>query len=185
MYFRIPIDCFMNMTLTEKLTKIKLIVMDVDGVLTDGGIILGNNHQEFKRFDVQDGFGLVLAREAGLKTAVITGKKSDVVQKRMADLRIDYVYQNMKQKLSAFDEILGALSLSSECVCAIGDDLLDIPMMNKAGVAVAVANARTEVKKAACYVTKTRGGYGAVREVIETILKSQNKWQDILQRMYS
>lgn len=171
--------------LNVKFEKIKLLIMDVDGVLTDGGIILGNDSQEFKRFDVQDGFGLVLARMEGIKTAVITGKQSDIVLKRMSDLKIDYVYQNIKDKLAVLNEIKEALGISNESICVVGDDLIDIPMMGKAGVAVAVANARTEVKKAACYVTRAKGGYGAVREVIETILKAQNKWQDILKRMHS
>ncbi len=169
--------------LQNKLKKIQLLVVDVDGTLTDGGLILGSDDQEFKRFDVQDGFGLVLAKKYGIKTSVITAKQSDIVQKRMQDLKIDYVYQNVSDKMQAMDEILFHTGLSHETVCYVGDELTDVLAIKNAGVGVAVANAREEVKHLADYITEASGGYGAVRETVELILHAQNKWETVLQDM--
>lgn len=169
--------------LQNKLKKVRLLMMDVDGTLTDGGLILGTNEQEYKRFDVHDGYGLVLAKKYGIKTSVITAKQSDMVQKRMQDLKIDYIYQNVSNKIQVMDEILFHAGLSHEAVCYVGDELTDVPAIKNAGVSVAVANARDDVQQIADYVTKKSGGYGAVREIVEMILKAQGKWQTILQDM--
>ena len=172
-----------NITLDNKLKKIKLIVLDVDGTLTDGGLILGTDHKEYKRFDVHDGYGIVLARRYGLKVAVITAKQSDIVTIRMQDLHIDYVYQNVSDKTDVLKEIFYNTGLIPESICYVGDELTDIQAMKMCGVIVAVANARDEVKEIADYITEHSGGYGAIRETVEMIFQAQGMWQTILSHM--
>lgn len=154
--------------------------MDVDGVLSDGGIILDSRGNENKVFNVYDGAGIAYLHYAGIKTAIITGRRSKTVSYRAKELGILEVHQNTLQKVNALNKILVKYKLSPNEVCYIGDDLPDIPVMKKAGFAVAVRNARTEVRKYAHYVTRLNGGKGAVREVAEKILKTQNKWKLIL-----
>ena len=159
--------------------------MDVDGVLTDGRIVYANSGDELKFFDVTDGMGLALFTRAGLKTAIITAKKSKIVTKRSKDLHIDKVYQNAFKKSEAYEKALNHFGIQGEEVCFIGDDVIDIPVLKKAGLAIAVASAVDEVKKEADYITKKPGGRGAVREIIELILKKQGKWPKIMKRYYS
>ncbi|MCG2704619.1 MAG: HAD-IIIA family hydrolase [Candidatus Omnitrophica bacterium] len=168
--------------INEKAKKIKLLVMDVDGVLTDGRIIYTNSGDELKFFDVTDGMGLSLFKRAGLKTAILTAKKSQIVAKRAKTLNIDKSYQNAVRKADAYGEILSDFKVIPEEVCFIGDDLVDLPVLRKVGLAVAVSNAVPEVLEAAHYVTSKGGGRGAVREVIEIILKAQGKWQELMKR---
>ena len=160
----------------EKLKKIKVVAMDVDGVLTDGRIIVDSNGVETKNFDVQDGFGIVFLRKCGIKTAIISARESGVVAHRAKDLQIDKVYVGVYPKLSAFEDMLEAFKVQDKEVCFIGDDLADITVMRRSGVSVAVANAVFEVKQIADYVTKRKGGHGAVRETIELILQAQGHW---------
>ena len=169
----------------EKAKKIKALILDVDGVMTDGRIIYDNFGDEFKVFDVQDGFGLVLWFRAGLKSAIVTAKKSKIVARRAKACRITKVFQNARDKRAIYDKILKAFKVADEEVCFIGDDFLDIPIMKRAGLTVAVPYSREEIKSLAHYVTKTQGGRGAVREVIELILKSQGKWETITQKYFS
>lgn len=166
----------------KRAKKIKLLIMDVDGVLTDGRIIYTNSGDELKFFDVTDGMGLSLFARAGLKTAVLTAKGSWIVLKRAKEMHIDRVYQNAVKKDDVFKNILSDFGLLPEEICFIGDDLVDVPVLKKAGLAVAVPNACNEVKKAAHYVTKKEGGRGAVREIIELILKAQGKWDELMKR---
>ena len=168
----------------EKAKKIKLLVMDVDGVLTDGRIIYANSGDQLKFFDVTDGMGLSLFSRAGLKTAILTAKKSKIVSKRSKDMHIDRVYQDALRKAEVFEKILVDFRVSPEEVCYIGDDVVDIPVLKKVGLAVSVPNAVPEVKKEVHYITKRKGGRGAVREVIDMILKSQGKWDEVLKRYY-
>lgn len=168
--------------LEEKAQKIKLLILDVDGVMTDGRIIYDNFGDEFKMFDVQDGFGLVLWHRAGLKSAIVTAKKTKIVARRAKECGITKFFQNVRDKGAVFEKILRTFKVSDDEVCFIGDDLLDIPIMKRAGLAVAVPYSREEVKSSAHYITKAQGGRGAVREVIELILKSQEKWQAIIQK---
>ena len=168
-------------TLKQKLKKIRMLIMDIDGVLTDGGIVLGNGGQEFKIFNVQDGMGITLLRQAGLKVGIITGRRSEAVEVRAQELHVDVLFQDAFPKLVAYGEILDRYDFQDKEVSYMGDDLLDIPVMNRVGVAVAVANAREEVKKIADIVTLASGGKGAVREVVEIILKSQGKWKAVLE----
>lgn len=162
--------------LEEKAKKIKALILDVDGVMTDGRIIYDNFGDEFKVFDVQDGYGLVLWHRAGLKSAIVTAKKTKIVARRAKECHITKLFQNARDKGITYKKILKDLKVTDEEVCFIGDDLLDIPIMKSAGLAVAVPYSREEVKSSAHYVTKSQGGRGAVREVIELILKSQGKF---------
>jgi 3-deoxy-D-manno-octulosonate 8-phosphate phosphatase (KDO 8-P phosphatase) len=160
----------------DALKKIKLFAMDVDGVLTDGRIIMDSNGVETKNFDVQDGFGIVFLKKCGIKTAIISARESGVVAHRAKDLKIDKVHVGVYPKLSAYESILKEFSLLDEEVCFIGDDLADVCIMHRCGVAIAVANAVFEVKQMADYVTVKSGGAGAVREAIELILQAQGQW---------
>ena len=174
----------MNDELTDRIKKISMLLCDVDGVLTRGGIILGSGGQEFKQFDVQDGMGITLARQGGLKTGVITGRESEAVIQRAKELQFDLISQGKNDKLQVLDEIISDFTITYENVCYIGDDLLDMAVMKKAGVSAAPANARREVKEISDIITENQGGGGAVRELVEIILKTQNKWQDIVNKYW-
>lgn len=168
-------------TIKNRAKKIKLLIMDVDGVLTDGKIVLDNNGNELKFFDVQDGLGVFLLKKMGFKTAIITAKGSKVVEKRAKQMEIDKLYQDANPKIEAYKELLKKFRLKDENACFVADELIDLPVLKKVGFSVAVANACPELKKQAHYITKKSGGSGAVREVVEIILKSQNLWQKAIQ----
>lgn len=159
------------------LKSIKAIVMDVDGVLTDGTIFLDSRGEEIKAFYSADGLAITLARRMGLKIAWISARASKALTSRAKELVIDALYQNKMNKSEAFENILKDFQLQSREVCYIGDDLVDIPVLKRAGLAIAVQNAAPEVKKISSYVTQHSGGRGAVREVIELIMKAQGSWQ--------
>ena len=163
--------------LLQKAADIKLAVFDVDGVLTDGRLILGENGNEYKAFHVRDGHGLVMLLESGCKIAVITARTSNIVAERMASLGIEYVYQGEKDKGARLQQLISELALQAEQVAYTGDDLIDLPAMTKIGLPIAVADAHAEVKKQAAWVTEKNGGQGAVREVCELIMQAQNKLQ--------
>jgi len=169
----------------SKLEKIKLLIMDVDGVLTDGKIIIDSDGRETKFFDVQDGFGLVMLRRAGLKTAILSARASRVISHRAKDLKIDRVYQDAYPKIDFYRKALRTFRLKDEEVCFIGDDLPDVEVLKRVGFAVSVPNGTPEAKQVAHYVTKNRGGEGAVREVIELIMKAQGVWPNHLPRKRS
>ncbi len=164
----------------QKLTKIKLILFDVDGVLCSGDITYSDSGSEIKTFDVQDGMGVTLARLAGLKTGIITGRKSAVIERRAEELKIDYLSQGSFNKLPAFKKMVEESGIEESEICYIGDDILDLPILDRVGFSVAVANGREEVKADCDYITVNRGGRGAVREVIEMILKRQGKFDVLL-----
>lgn len=157
----------------NKAEKIKLFITDVDGVLTDGRIVLGNDGEELKFFHVHDGLGIKLAQEAGIKTAIITGRESKLVSRRAGELEISEVHQNIKDKLAVFDSLLEKYEISAENAAYIGDDLNDLPILERVGLSLSVANGVEEVREKVDYVTEKAGGEGAVREVIELILASQ------------
>jgi 3-deoxy-D-manno-octulosonate 8-phosphate phosphatase (KDO 8-P phosphatase) len=168
----------------KRAKKIRLLLMDVDGVLTDGRIWLqswpdGTAH-EIKGFSAYDGAGLKLARAVGLRTGVITGRESAAMARRAKEADIEFVFQGRGKKLPAYEEILRTAKLKDEEVAYIGDDLPDLPILSRVGLAIAVANAVPEVKRAAHYVTKASGGNGAAREVVEFVLKSQGMWTSVL-----
>jgi 3-deoxy-D-manno-octulosonate 8-phosphate phosphatase (KDO 8-P phosphatase) len=159
-----------------KLAATKLLILDVDGVLTDGRFILTEGGEEFKAFNAKDGHGLRMLLSAGIDVVIISGRSSRAVDHRARDLDILEVYQGIKEKETLLLEIIEKKRLTKEEVCCVGDDLPDLPLFSHAGVSVAVADAVTEVREAATFTTKSRGGYGAVREVCEAILKAKNLW---------
>lgn len=173
-----------NKALLEKIRRIKLIIMDVDGVLTDGRIIYTNTGDEVKSFDVKDGFGIRLAHRAGIKTAILTGRSSQLVLKRAEELEIEEVYQNAFVKAEVYKKILANSGLQHEEIAYIGDDIVDLPVMKQVGLSVAVPEAMEEVKQQADYITNKSAGKGAVREIIEIILKTQNLWEEATQRYF-
>ncbi len=164
----------------ERFRRIKMLVMDVDGVLTDGQIFIGPGGEVFKAFNCQDGLGLAAATKAGLTTAIITGRESAMVVKRAAELSISIVRQGCKDKAAALEEIAQENKLTMEQIAYIGDDLNDLAAVHRAGLACAVANAALEVKDVAHFISTKTGGNGAVREIVELILKAQNKWENII-----
>jgi 3-deoxy-D-manno-octulosonate 8-phosphate phosphatase (KDO 8-P phosphatase) len=161
---------------------IKLLLMDCDGVLTDGRLELLENGDEQKTFHARDGQGISLFHQAGLKTGIISGRTSSAVERRAQDLGISYVRQRAKDKIKALDEIMAEAGVSIDECAYIGDDLADIPVMLRVELAVAVADAVVETKQAAHYVTELRGGHGAVREVCDLILKAQGHWHELMKR---
>jgi 3-deoxy-D-manno-octulosonate 8-phosphate phosphatase (KDO 8-P phosphatase) len=164
------------------LADIRLLVLDVDGVLTDGTVAVNADGSETKFFNAQDGHGIRLWRRAGLKIAVISGTISPAVTHRAEKLGADYVFQDCHYKLPVLQKLVEDLGLSPQQVACIGDDLPDLPMLRYVGFAAAVANAVDEVKQHANYVTSHPGGKGAVREVIELILKATDNWQNLMKR---
>ena len=166
--------------MNEKIKRVRMLILDVDGVLTNGQIFFGNEGELFKQFNVQDGMGISLFRQAGHKTAVITGRTSDIVRLRSAELKIDDVYQGSMSKKAALQDIMDKHHLTADEICYIGDDLIDIPVMNRVGLPCAVANAVPEVKSVAAYVSAKEGGRGAVREIVEMILKTQGHWDALI-----
>ena len=161
--------------LAARWQNIKWLLCDVDGVLTDGGVFIGGK-AELKRFDIQDGLGLVLLRREGIKVGWISSRPSAATARRAAELKIDFLHQARGGKLLVAEALLARNGLRWAEVCYMGDDLVDLALLKRAGVAVAVANAIAEARALAHYVTRDRGGHGAVREVAELILKAQGKW---------
>ncbi|MFH1269448.1 MAG: HAD-IIIA family hydrolase [Candidatus Omnitrophota bacterium] len=166
--------------LIEKAKKIKMLLLDVDGVLTDGRIIYDSSGRDMKFFDVHDGLGVYCLKKAGIKTILITAKGSRAIKPRARDMRVEAVFENIFPKTVVLEKILKKYKLNAEEVCFVGDDLVDLSLMKKAGLSIAVFNAAPEIKQAASYVTLKHGGHGAVREVVELILKAQGKWQEII-----
>jgi len=171
-----------NTPLEDRLRRIQLILTDVDGVLTNGGVIFDNQGIESKRFHIRDGMGIVVWRRAGKQIGIISGRTSQIVKLRAAELDIDIVRQGFEDKLSVMQEILEQLGLTPEQSCYIGDDLPDLAPVKYAGVGVAVADAVADLRDAADYVTQVGGGQGAVRELIELILKAQHCWDDVVRK---
>lgn len=165
--------------------RIRLAVFDVDGVLTDGGLILGPGGEEYKVFHVRDGLGLVMLKESGLKAAVISARSSPVVAERMAALGIEFVFQGEADKEAAFLRLVAGLELEPQQAAYVGDDLVDLPAMRHAGFSVAVADAHPLVREHAHWVTAGNGGRGAVREVCELLLEAQGRLEACRQRYLS
>jgi len=175
----------MKKDLKDRINKVKLLILDVDGVLTKGDIIVDHQGKELKVFDVLDGFGLVLFHRAGFKTAIISARGTTAVRARAKDLGIDRVYLDAHPKTAAFKKLLKSLKLKAEQACFVGDDLTDLAVLKQVGFAVTVKNGVVEVKKIVHYITQRHGGKGAVREVIELILKTQGKWNKIVKEFSS
>jgi len=160
----------------ERASRIKLLLMDCDGVLTDGRVWLFENGEEQKGFHTRDGLGIELWHRAGLKSGIISGRNSSAVERRAQGLGMAFVVQGVTEKVQAFTQTVTQAGVTNEEVAFIGDDLNDIPLMMRSGFGVAVADAAVEARERAHYVTKLNGGQGAVREVIELILKAQGRW---------
>jgi 3-deoxy-D-manno-octulosonate 8-phosphate phosphatase (KDO 8-P phosphatase) len=166
----------------EKAKHVKLLILDVDGVLTDGRIVIDDRGVETKCFDVRDGHGIKLLRRANIEVAIITGRQSQVVSHRARELGIDSVYQNIHDKLEVYEAILKEKGLKDGEVSFVGDDIVDLPLLRRVGFSAVVADGIEELKPYADYVSKNRGGRGAVREISELILKAQGKWPALMER---
>lgn len=165
----------------DKAAAIRLIVFDVDGVLTDGSLFIGDDGQEYKAFHSKDGHGMVMLRESGVEIAIITGRTSEVVRIRMESLGIRHVYQGKRLKLPAYRELKRSTGLSDQQIAYVGDDVVDLPVMTKVGLAIAVQDAHPLAKQHAHWVTPSGGGRGAAREVCELIMDAQGTLQPALQ----
>ncbi|MBI5408365.1 MAG: HAD-IIIA family hydrolase [Nitrospirae bacterium] len=165
--------------LEEKAKNIKLLILDVDGVMTDGSIILDNEGNELKRFHVRDGHGLKMLQKAGIKIAIITGRKSDVVDRRAAELGITEVYQKIFKKSVVYEELIKKYGLSNENIAFMGDDIVDVELFKRAALTAAPADADEEAKKYAHIITKKNGGRGAVREFTDLLLKESGLWEKV------
>lgn len=166
--------------LRETAKKTKLLLLDVDGVLTDGRIIYDSRGHDMKFFDVHDGMGVHVLRKTGIKTILITAKGSRAIKPRAKDMGVEEVLENISPKTKVLDKILKQYNVSLDEICFVGDDLVDLGLMKRVGFPIAVFNACPEIKQAAVYVTLREGGRGAVREVAELILKAQDKWKEII-----
>ena len=167
--------------LKDKIKKVKFLLLDVDGVLTDGRIIYSSEGHDSKFYDVHDGLGVYLLGRMGVKTILITAKGSGSIPPRAKDMRVEAVYEDILPKTKVYEKVCEKYGLSDEDICFVGDDLVDLCVLKRAGVPVATRNAAPEIKQAAIYVTKKFGGRGAVREVAELILKSKGIWKKALE----
>jgi YrbI family 3-deoxy-D-manno-octulosonate 8-phosphate phosphatase len=166
-------------TLGAALKRVRLLLCDVDGVLTDASVFIGGE-REIKQFNIRDGLGLVALRRQGLKVGWISSRPSPATMQRAKELKIDFLRQQKGSKVCAVERLLAQTGFHWEEVCYVGDDLVDLGVLKRAGVAVAIADGVAEAQAAADYVTRARGGCGAVREVVELILKAQNKWECVV-----
>lgn len=167
----------MKRSILEKAKRIKLLLLDVDGVLTDGRIIYDSTGREMKFFDVHDGLGVYLLKKAGIPTILITAKGSDAIKPRAADMQVDAVFSDISPKSAVLDGISKKYNITAKEMCFAGDDLVDLSLLKRVGFPIAVNNASAEIKKAAAYITSKQGGRGAVREIAELLLRAQKKWK--------
>ncbi len=170
----------MTSSAIERAKKIKLVIFDVDGTLTDGGIYYSAEGELFKAFNCRDGLGITISHNAGLKTAIITGRTSEITLRRARELGISAVKQGQMDKRDAYRELKAEFNLTDEQIAYVGDDLIDLPVFVQVGFAAAVGNADFEVKKRAHFIAENFGGQGACREVLEFILKVQDKWSEVI-----
>lgn len=168
------------MDVRQRASAIRLIAFDIDGVMTDGGLTYNDAGVEAKTFNVQDGLGIKFAQRAGIEVAIVTGRTSGVVAARARDLGVEHLFQGVADKGEVLQQLLARLGLEAKEAAFMGDDLIDLPAMRRVGFAIAPANARPVVKENAHYTTVAAGGHGAVREAIEFILESQDKFAPIL-----
>ncbi len=173
------------MTTKKKAQAVKMFILDVDGVFTDGSIYRGGGNTELKRFNVSDGAGIALARAAGLRLAVISGRKSMATTSRMKELRITDVYNGTLNKIPPYEALKKKYGLEDHEIAYAGDDIIDIPVMERVAIPIAVANAYDSVKAVAVYVTGKRGGEGAVREAIDWLLRQQDRYDETLAKLRS
>ena len=167
----------------DKAKDVKLVILDVDGVMTDGRIVIDDNGLEQRNFDIKDGLGVVALQMTGVEVAIITSKKSGSVRHRAEELKIKRFHEGIRKKTEPYEQILAEMGIGDAQVAYVGDDLVDLAMMKRVGLPIAVADAVDEVREAAAFVTRARGGHGAVREAAEMILKAQGKWDAILAKI--
>jgi len=166
----------------ERARRVRLAIFDVDGVLTDGSIFIGDNGLEYKAFNSRDGHGMVMLRQTGVTLAIITGRSSEVVRIRMASLGINHLYQGIQDKLMAYEELKQDLGLADEAIAYVGDDVVDLPVLRRAGLAVAVADAHPLVQRHAHWQTRSAGGRGAARDFCELIMEAQGTLEAMMAR---
>lgn len=166
----------------RKAERVKLLLLDVDGVLTDGSIVLTSGGEEIKQFDVRDGEGIKLLLSAGISVGLITGRSSKAVTHRARELGIPIIYQRVRDKVGVYEEIKSNTGLGDREIAYVGDDLADLPILKRVGLALAVRDCWRELQKIVDHVTEGGGGKGAVREVAEILLKAQGKWQHIIEK---
>lgn len=166
----------------ERASRIKLAIFDVDGVLTDGSLFIGDDGQEYKAFNSRDGHGMVMLRQTGVTLAIITGRSSEVVRIRMASLGINHLYQGILDKLAAYEELKNSLGLADEAIAYVGDDVVDLPVLRRAGLAVAVADAHPLVQRHVHWQTRSPGGRGAARDLCELIMEAQGTLEAMMAR---
>jgi 3-deoxy-D-manno-octulosonate 8-phosphate phosphatase (KDO 8-P phosphatase) len=166
----------------SNLEELRLIVLDVDGVLTDGTVLLGAGDEEHKSFHTRDGAGLALWREAGYHTTFVTGRGGEAVRRRARELRIDRIWEGIPDKRIAFDEVLQHFDVEPQQVVVMGDDILDLPILKRAGLSAAPADAAADVRERVDLVVASRGGHGAVRDLVEHILRGTGRWDALLER---
>jgi 3-deoxy-D-manno-octulosonate 8-phosphate phosphatase (KDO 8-P phosphatase) len=171
----------MPLSIEQRAAGVQALVLDVDGVLTDGSLVYGPD-DEWKTFHVRDGHALVLCRLAGIKTALLTGRSSAAVRRRATELKVDALREGVARKGEVLLELAGTLRVQLDKMCYVGDDLVDLPALARVGFPVAPADAVAEVRSAAAWVTRAPGGRGAVRELVEMILKAQGSWADLVRR---
>jgi len=174
----------MDEGLVQKLKKVKLVLLDSDGVLTDGRLMFDSGDGEWCAFDVKDGFGIRALLQSGIAVAIISGRNSKVTERRGRALGVDDVFIGVREKRIPFRRLLEKYSFEPEEVLFVADDVYDLPLMKEVGVGVAVADAVVEVREAADYVTNASGGRGAVREVAELLLRTQNLWEKVIARLF-
>jgi len=178
----------MNSLSTAAARRVRLLGLDVDGVLTDNGVFvgpIGGERVELKRFDIQDGLGLILLRTAGLPVVWVSGRNSEATSLRAVELKVELLQVPGPRKAVAFGELLERRGIAWEEVAFVGDDLADLPVLRRVGLPIAVANAAPDVKAIAAHVTKASGGHGAVREVVEALLRARGEWSEILARYFT
>lgn len=166
----------------SRAARVRLLLLDCDGVLTDGRITPVEGGEELKSFHTRDGHGLVMLHRAGLRSGIISGRKSRLVEMRAADLGVSFVRQGALDKVEAFESLLSEAGVEPAQAAYVGDDVVDIPLMRRCALAVAVADATEDTRAAAHYVTRLPGGFGAVREVCELVLKAQGRWEELMKR---
>jgi len=167
--------------ITEKAKKIKLVIFDIDGVLTTGALFIGDDGQEYKAFNSKDGHGLRMLQDSGVEVAIITGRTSNVVAHRAKDLGITRIYQGKREKLPAYEELIKETGLNHEQIAYVGDDVVDLPVMSKVGLAICVQDGHSFVKQHSHWITESNGGCGAGRDVCEMILDAQGNLHNMLQ----
>jgi 3-deoxy-D-manno-octulosonate 8-phosphate phosphatase (KDO 8-P phosphatase) len=166
----------------ERAKRTRLVIFDVDGVLTDGSLYIGDDGQEYKAFNSRDGHGMTMIQQTGVRLAIITGRSSEVVRIRMESLGIEHVFQGKRDKLPAYAELKDALGIPDEHIAYVGDDVVDLPIMRRVGLSIAVADAHPLVQRHAHWQTRSPGGRGAGRDVCELIMEAQGNLETMMER---